>query len=1255
MKENKIIIRLLGEPKILSPDGTLAHLPTAKTVAALSMIASSGSAGTSRQSIGEALWSRSGEQQARTNLRQALSAVRKALGPMSDSLKQRGDLLWLDRTNTWVDIDLISENPQPIADTDLEILLSSGEFLQGINLNESGFEEWLKTESATLIHRLQECLAKSCEDKLNRGAFFEAEKISRKLIAVDNFNESAHRARMRALAGCGEAATAVRHFIEFQALLKSELGVSPGVETIELAESLKADAQSVETPPSQKADPAPVRPAATVDAQVEPRSPQPKPSPELRNVLVVSAEIVADDEKMQNAQVHFQSLADLSSQITALLGDFGGTELSNTGASLLAVFGFPLAHSKDGERALFFSQQVQSLIREAMPKSLSRISIVSGIVLASSGNVTNVLGDPVRRAQSQLYRTPDDRITVDRGVFRATSGLAAYAALSDDLWAVAVSSDDAAPTKATAFVGRDRELRQALELLEDVQEDERGEVIVLRGEAGIGKTRLSAEICTQARDLGYDVRQCRILDFGQGQKDNSLAMIAATLSDGQPDGLNRMEASVWQDMVTPKTLSEASARLVRELDEKSLLEEQLRVLDLLAEQQTTQAPLLLLVEDVHWADPNLLYALSHLTAHAGGLSMVMLLTTRPENDPIDATWRLRAGNTKTTTLDLQALRRKAALQLARNMRDLDEALVNLCLDRANGNPLFIEQLILWAEEQSETNLPLSVQSVVQERLDKLPQATRQLAQAASVLGQVFSGDALAAVYGGDTAGTDALGAAHLFVSRGADFSFVHALVRDGIYASISPQDRQQLHQRAARHFDTTDRVLAARHHYWSEAEGACRICYEVAQEEHGAGRLEHAHELANLALESCDQPEMRPRFHLLLGEILRDRERFVDATRAFQTVETDDEALKLRALAGQAESQYRLDNQDECERLVDLAEAVSLAATNAAWKTTLACLRSGIAFTRAHSQQAISSANAAMVAAEGITDKRLRARAISTLADAEMVGGLFHSSEKHFRECVSLCRDTGQQRYGLSNQSLVAMLRFYDADVEGAYKLMTEVVTTARSVNFARAQMNGEHMLAYIEAARGKYDLAYDHWQRARKIIEDSGAKRFIMNSGCYAAMVMGPVGRVEEAMTYLDEAERTAEELDLIWVLPWVLASRARWTDDYEVATKALDQAQDYVFSGRVTYPFEFYYVGIDAALKHKDWTRAETYCEKMQAYYAQEPIGMVDFTAAKARALMAVGQSHEDDGGLQDVIDTANAKELIEARDALLHGQIR
>lgn len=1237
----------MGEPKISSSDGSAVHLPTVKTLAALSMILSSGKDGTSRQSVGEALWSRSGEQQAKTNLRQALSAIRKAFGPMAIALQNRGELLWFDREKLRVDIDIILDRPAPVEGGELETLLGAGDFLQGVRLSEPGFDDWLTLRRSTFARQLQDCLAEACKSKLAQSAFSEAERISRKLIEVDNFNEAAHRARMRSLAGCGEIATALRHFHELEELLRSELGVSPGQETLALAQDLKAELsdRSVKSPGAAKPSADPPVVLSAKETQVF-ASPIPEYSPELRNVVVVCADILDDPAQVQKVQAHLQGLEAMSRKISDLLRDFGGTELSNTGGSLLVVFGFPAAHSKDGERALTFCQQALGLIGKTMPEAQARIAMVSGIVLASAGTESNVLGDPMRRAQSQVHRTPDGRITVDRGVFRATSGLTAYAALADDLWGVALVGDEAALTKAAEFVGRERELRQALELLQDVQEDQRGEVLVLRGEAGIGKTRLSAEICAQAGNQGYDVRQCRILDFGQGQKDNSLAMIAATLSNGLPDGLNRMETAVWQDMVAPDELPEEATRLVRELDEKTLLAEQLRMLEHLATRKTAKGAVLLLVEDVHWARPNLVHALSHLAAHADTLALVMLLTTRPENDPIDATWRLRAGNTKTTTIDIQALRRKEALRLAQNLRDLDDALVNLCLDRANGNPLFIEQLILWAEEQSETNLPLSVQSVVQERLDKLPDATRRLAQAASVLGQVFTGNALQAVFGSDIKGADALDVAQLVVPRGDQFSFVHALVRDGIYASISPRDRQEMHRRAARYFDATDRVLSARHHFWSGAEGVCLSCFDVAQEEHRAGRLEYANELVLLSLESCDQPAMRPRFHLLLGEILRDREQFPDAIKAFQKVESEDEDLTLRALVGEADSHYRLDNQDETERLVDRAETMPLASKDAAWRTTLACLRSGIAFTRAEAQAAIASANDAIAAAEGITDNRLRARALSTLADAEMVGGLFHSSEKHFRECVTLCDEIGQQRYGLSNQSIVAMLRFYDADVDGGYDLMSQVVDTARSINFARAQMNGEHMLAYIQAARADYEAAYEHWKKARRIIENSGAKRFIMNSGCYAAMVLAPMGRVDEAMAYLDEAERTAEELDLIWVLPWVLASKARWSEDAAAVSNALDKAQELVFSRRVTYPFEFYYVGIDAALKHRDWARAETYCDRMQDYYAKEPIGMVEFVAAKARAIMAAEQGRANPEALQAVMDQAEAKGLIEAR---------
>lgn len=81
------------------------------------------------------------------------------------------------------------------------------------------------------------------------------------------------------------------------------------------------------------------------------------------------------------------------------------------------------------------------------------------------------------------------------------------------------------------------------------------------------------------------------------------------------------------------------------------------------------------------------------------------------------------------------------------------------------------------------------------------------------------------------------------------------------------------------------------------------------------------------------------------------------------------------------------------------------------------------------------------------------------------------------------------------------MLRFYDAETDACLRIMTETVAEARAINFARAQMNGEHMPAYVRNAAGDQEAAVKHRRRARDIIEATSAKQFLMNSGCYAAM----------------------------------------------------------------------------------------------------------------------------------------------------------
>ncbi|MEW9918829.1 BTAD domain-containing putative transcriptional regulator [Marimonas sp. MJW-29] len=1234
--------RLMGEPRLFSLEGKALGLPTAKTLATLAIILAAGSTGVTRQSIGEMLWSRSEEQQARTNLRQALSALRKALGPLANSLHQQGDVLSFRRDGIMLDLDLIETPGNPLGDDYLHRLMDAGDFMQGFALREPPFEEWLGEQRARVTRLLQERLDEICEALLHAEEFAKAERVSRKLIALDNFNEAAHRARMKALTGCGEVATALKHFEDFKHLLASELGVSPGAKTLELVRTFRTIDPPVQKTETQ-AQTAPVRPMA--EQQVEtPNARQ----PELRNVVVVAVDISEDGAGPSDLTAQFDAIQDVSEALSRLVLDFQGTELSNNGTSLLAVFGYPKAHSKEGERGIGFGSRAREEILAQMPNVNVRVAIVSGIVLAQTSERGNVLGDPIRRAQAQIHNTPDGRISVDRGIFQATGDIAAYEELTGSAWCLATRAGDTS-ARRSQFVGRDRELRQVLELLEDVEHDSRGEVMVLRGEAGIGKTRLSVEIAAHAEDLGFDVSACRVLDFGQGRKDNSLAMIARALDAPEPSQLNRIEHAVWTDLIRPEALTSEDSKLILELDAGSLLSEQTRMLQRLARDKVQVRPFLLIVEDVHWAHPNLMQSLADLAASIVDLPMVLAFTTRPENDPMTNAWRVRAGKTKTTTIDLRALRRKAALDLARNLRSLDEALLEQCLQRADGNPLFIEQLVFWAEEQSETNLPLSVQSVVQERLDKLPEATRDMARAASVLGQVFSADALEAVHGRDISLANQLDEAHLVVRREDTFSFVHALVRDGIYASLSAKSKQELHTRAAEFFSDTDPVLSARHFLWSGAEGAWEICRDTAAREQRAGRLETAYELACLAMDACDVAGERPRLLVLLGEIQRDREMFPDAIETLGAVDTSDEELLLRALVGAAECHFRLDNQDEAERLLNESRSLPLAEQDATWRTTMACLQSGVEFSRGNSQAAIHYAKMAGDASVRLEDQRLRARVLSTLADAEWVDGLFQSAAGHFRECVDLCYSNGLRRYGLNNQSIMGMLRFYDAQLSDAHRIMSETIAEARSINFARAQMNSEHMLVYIQSARAEYEAAREHWQRARHLIETSSANRFFMNSGCYAAQFMGPLGEIGPLMDYLRQSERVAEDLGLVWVLPWALASRARWTEDHSEATRVLDQAEKLVFSGLTTYPFEFYYVGIDAAIRLEDWGRVETYADRLDAFLSKEPVGLATFVTAKARAMAAAGQGRGDPDELRRLVARAGELELFEAQAML------
>jgi predicted ATPase len=226
---------------------------------------------------------------------------------------------------------------------------------------------------------------------------------------------------------------------------------------------------------------------------------------------------------------------------------------------------------------------------------------------------------------------------------------------------------------------------------------------------------------------------------------------------------------------------------------------------------SAECPLLLTVEDLHWAKPITLGHLATMTATVRDCPAVFVMTTRIEGDPLDQTWRSTTYGSPLMTIDLGPLREEEAIALAGGFIDPSDRFAMDCIERAEGNPLFLEQLLHNAEESGDKALPASIQSLVLARMDRLPPADKQALQAASVIGQQFSLDALRSLLDDATYVCSGLIEHYLVRPEGDNYLFAHALIHEGVYSSMLRARRQELHGRAAAWFADQDLVLRAFH------------------------------------------------------------------------------------------------------------------------------------------------------------------------------------------------------------------------------------------------------------------------------------------------------------------------------------------------------------------------------------------------------------------------------------------------------------
>jgi class 3 adenylate cyclase/tetratricopeptide (TPR) repeat protein/O6-methylguanine-DNA--protein-cysteine methyltransferase len=497
----------------------------------------------------------------------------------------------------------------------------------------------------------------------------------------------------------------------------------------------------------------------------------------------------------------------------------GGTVEKFVGDAVMAVFGLPRAHEDDALRAVRAALEMQTAV-ERLNASIAlrdaaelhiRIGINTGEVVTGDETATLATGDAVNTAKRLEQGATGGEILIGgltERLVRHAAQLEPVAPLDAkgksapvEAWRVLgaiAGADSFARRWDTPLVGRTRELAFLRDELTASADERRCRLVTLIGAAGVGKTRLVSELVAEVRDHAT-IAAGRCLPYGDGITYWPLTELIRQL------GGERAVADAMGD--------EPDAALVVERlrvlggDGTAPPEELFWAVRRLFEQLAASRPLLVVLEDVHWAEPTLLDLVEHVSRWSRDAPILILCVARKELLEERPQW-------EGTRVRLEPLSSGEATQLLEALDGdgiLSPDLRARVAEVAQGNPLYTEQLVAMLAEEARAALelvplPPTIQALLAARLDRLDRDERHVLERAAVVGKEFWPGAVAALDGGsDALGTTLLGLVRRDLVEPAvssiagedGFRFRHALIRDVTYAGIPKRTRAELHERFA--------------------------------------------------------------------------------------------------------------------------------------------------------------------------------------------------------------------------------------------------------------------------------------------------------------------------------------------------------------------------------------------------------------------------------------------------------------------------
>ena len=1033
----------------------------------------------SKDALLDGLWGESPPPRAVGSLQNYVSQLRRALGedvlvtqPSGYELRVGPDELDLD----WFE-RLVAEAAGKGPAERAERLRSALALWRGPAFADFTYEPFAQAAIARLEELRLVALEARIDADLELGRHAQLVVELEALVAENSLRERLRGQLMRALYRSGRQSDALAVYRDGARLLREELGLEP-------SEALRRLERAI------------LEHDASLAAEERPTpAPEPAPTPTVRKIVTVLFADVAGHTRLTST-LDPEAVRDVMTRffgtMRAVIERHGGTIEKYSGDEVMAVFGVPTAHEDDAVRAVRAAADMRSALAE-LNESLERdrgvrlairVGINTGEVVtgdASAGPL--VTGEAVNvgkrlqehAAPGEVLLGPVTLALARDFVEAAPVGSLELRGRTEPLPAFRfVRLGDVAEravSLAVPLVGRRNDLRRLRNAYRSARDERRCKLAFVVGEAGIGKSRLVRELVLAFSDeAGVLVGRC--VSYGEGATFLPIGDVVRQATR------ERSLAELLADEEDASVVADRVSALTEPGDASMPVGDSFWAVRRFLEALARYRPLVLVLEDVHWAEPTFLDLVEYVAGQASDAPLLVVAVARPDLLERRPAW---SSLQEATLVRLEPLDEAESQTLIAHLAaeaDLDEHALARVAAAAEGNPLYAEQLLALLREQGPDALealPPTIEALLASRVDALAPAERAVAERAAVVGRLFAREAVVALSPPEEAGS--VGGALTALERKAfiresraepgAIGFYHVLIRDTVYRAIPKARRAELHER---------------HADWLARRGE-------APDELVGHHLEQAYrQLAELAPESRHGRQLATEAGERLGRA---------GIRAFQR---GDVPATLNLLE-RATSLLPEESERRRELLIELGVAGRLAGQTtdllegpvAAWERIgdrRHSLRAQLerAYFRAlghgRSEDVITMAERAIPIFEAVGDHR-------ALGRAWLLTGSIHAgfecryavAEVAFEHALEHYRSAGWP-ISLCAAELAAALFFGPRPVDEGLTRSAELRSEDIGV---LGEANLDVWVAGLQALRGRFDEARQLVARARKVYDDLG------------------------------------------------------------------------------------------------------------------------------------------------------------------------